>query len=609
MADVRERTDTVLGQLAERARSHPEDDVLLYKLHGRWQVTKQAELMNRVTELALGLQDLGIGPGDTVALMLAPHSTRVFSALAVQLAGARAVGQHGGVPRDELSHVLTDSCATWILVQGATEADLVLELADAGKLPDLKYIRYADPAFVQDYVDPRGLLGPLGDIERAGADALNSRPGALAELLAALDPDQEAAINYTSGTTGLPRGVVMTHANIAAATAATIQAFGLGRGDRVLSFRPMSDPVEPGATIFASLVSGAVLALPENRATVRQAMWEIAPTYLHLTPRYVKEIASDVRLRMQATRGLKRTVTRSWQRSFVRSLLAGQGGTSFLTRRLVGGRVLEKLGLDKVRWVVVSGTQIPPEAIGFFRALGVQVRPAYSLAEAGGYAIAPTGDRVRGDTLGKPLPGFEVRVQDGELLLRGAAVARNYAAGRERVPAVDAEGWLHTGDAAYEVDGEIAVPGRLSENITLPDGAQVNAAEVESALRASPYIREALLDFGGGRVVVMVEPAMATLRGWAAKRGLEFTTDRSLTELPEARHLLKQAVEAAVAQFSTLKVDEVRVLDAPLDVASGTLTPTDKVRRSHASRAQFIGSPGPSDPTVATRSPESAPVQ
>lgn len=604
--ETAQRTATVLEQLAERARSHPDEQALLFKLHGRWSATTRVQLVQRVAALAVALQQHGIGRGDTVALLLAPHETRVFAALAIQLAGARAVGQSAGVPAEVVGHVLADSGATWVLVQGQAETDRVLALADEGRLPAVRRILYADPLGVKDYASP--LLGPLGDLERTGEEALHDRPDAYAELLAELDPQQEAAVNYTSGTTGMPRGVVLTHANIAAATAATVEAFGLGPGDRVLSFRPLSDPVEPGATVFASLVSGAVLALPENRATVRQAMWEIAPTYLHLTPRYVKEIAAGVRIRMLGTRGLKRLVARSWQRSFRRGLTGGDARPGRLSRTFVGGRVLEKLGLDRARWVIVSGTHIPPEAIGFFQALGLQVRPAYSLAEAGGYVIAPTGPQVRADALGTPLPGFETRVVDGELWVRGAAVAGAYADGGGRVPALDAEGWLHTGDAAAEVDGEYVVPGRLSDDVELPGGARVNAAEVESALRASPYIREALLDVVGGRVVVTVEPLMATLARWASRQGLEFTTDRSLGELPEVRELIATAVEAGVERFKGLDVGEVRLLQAPLDVASGTLTPSDKVRRDEALGAAVVSGSAP-DPTAATRSPESAPVQ
>lgn len=575
-----EPATTVLHLLAERARSHPQEDALLVKRYGRWSATTQAELQQHLAALALGFRQSGVEPGTVVALVMRPHSARIFADLALQLIGARVVGIPTGMPSVQMAHVLRDSRARWLVVQNQHLADVVLPFVEEGTTPDVERIVYVDPAGVEDYASP--LLMAYAEVEAAGSAQHSDDGRDMQRLLDQVDPDAVAVLSYSSGTTDLPHGVLLTHRNLLAATVATQEALGLGDGDRVLSFRPLSDPVERTATVYPTLASGAVLALPESRAAAQTAMWEIAPTYIHLTPRYVKSIATGIRIRMQASRDVKRLVNRRWAAQFRRALADGRDvAPGAMSRLLVGRPVLEKLGLDKATRVIVSGSRIPTEGLAFFAALGLVIRPAYSLTEVGGFALMPQGEEVRRDTLGTALPGIEARIVDGQLLLRGDAVATHAvgADGPERI--VDADGWLATGDAATEVDGEIVVRGRLGDMVDVGQGAPVNLSEVEAKLTASPYIREAVLREHGDALMLTIEPETKSLGRWATQNGVDYTTDRSLLADDRVTALLQRAAESALSEFSGLEVAETHVLTLPLAVADGTLTLNDKVRRHH----------------------------
>lgn len=553
--------ETIWTPLAARAADAPDSVAVLQKRFGLWTATTSAELVARVVATATALRDDGVDRGDVVALVLAPHEDRVVIDLAVQLLGGLVVGVPSNTPLPRVRHLLEDSPPAVAVVQGQAAADGILELLDDGALPKLRRMYYLDPAGVQEYASP--VLAPFPAVDAASVTAPSTAMTALADEL---DPLAIAARTTTSGTFALPAPVLLSHVNLAAAASATIEAFDLGPGDRVMSFRPLSDPVERGATVFPALLSGATLVLPESRASVGQAMVEIAPTYLHLTPRFAEELATDVRLRMQATTGLKGMVLKSWNAKLRAAVEEGRTPQpSGLSRALVGRHVLGKLGLDQVRWLLVSGTPISPEAVAFYAALGVTLRRAYSMAQVGGFAMATTAGTVGWETAMTPVPGIEAGVEHGELLLRGPSVSED----------ATTDGWLRTGDSAESVDDGFVVTGRVGDDVPTSSGGTVTAQQVAARLRSSPYIREAVVAVEDGFVVAVVEAAQATLSRWANNKGLRFTTARSLIALPESQELLRRAVDTAAARLD-VQLDDVRVLAAPLSVADGTLTGTEK---------------------------------
>lgn len=581
-------TDTVWSRLVARATEQPDAVAVLQKRYGRWTSTDVADLVSRSARTAAALRDAGVGEGDVVAMILGPFETRIVIDLALQLTGAVVVGIGSNTPLPTIDHVLSDAAPRVAVVQGQHAADMLLELMEGGSLTSIERIYYLDPAGVQDYAHPA--LAPFPSVDRTGR-----APESLAPMVDALDARHPVVLSYTSGTTGPPAGVLRTHANVLAAAEATVAGFGLGPRDRILSFRPLSDPVEDGATVYPALVSGAVLVLPESRTSVRQAMFEIAPTYLHLTQRFLEEIATDVRLRMQSARGLKRLVLRWWNKRLRADDAAGRvPSPGLISRTVVGRRVLEKLGLDEVRWLLVSGTPVSTEAVRFFAALGMDVRQAYSSAEAGGFALAASTRERSARGVLSALPGVRARVDDGELLLSGPSIA---GASPEAADG-GREGWLATGDRAEEVPDGVIVTGRLADVLHLPGGRTTTTQQIAAGLRASPYIRDAVAQQEGGQMIAVLEPTPSALGRWATAQGLRYTTARSLLSLPEVAGLLERAVEVAAGRLD-VTIDEIRILAEPLSVAAGTLTTTEKVIPEQATTAQVVQPSAEGDPADA----------
>lgn len=546
---------TVADELLRLARADPTRAAILSKRYGRWIARSRADVVAAAGEVAAGLRSLDVTPGDVAALLLAPNSAWVFADLGVQVAGLRAVALPVGTAAGVIGDVLADAGVRVVFVQRAEVAELVLGLADEGRLPKLGHVVYVDAAAVAEYVDPR--LRSLDDLRARGREA-GAGLEALEKLAAERDPGEVAALACDAGAEGPVRCVPLTHAALLAAARATVAAFDLGERDRVLAVRPLGDPVERGATIYPALLAGAVLALPETAATVDQALYEIAPTYVHVTTRWVRDVANAVRVLMQTAKGTKGAVNRWWFRSVRSGFGGGNVRRSWWQSLLVARPVGQKLGLNRARHVVVSGTPLPAEALVFFRALGVPLRPAYGPADAGGLV---TVDR-------KPLPGFEVRVGEDDVV-------------EFRNPA---DLWRRSGDIGALRDGRLTVTDRVGEELDV-GGGTLRPGRLETALRASPYLQEAVLGTEGDRVVLAVELAPAAVGRWAARQRLRYTTYASLTRLPEVRELTERAVRATLDGLDAPVIDEIRILDRPLTQAGGDLTATGRARRGVLWRA------------------------
>ena len=565
---------TIPGALQALATAAPDTPLVLEKRYGKWTPRTRQDILRGVEELAHAVRDLGIATGDTGLVMLASHASWIITDLALQTAGVRVTAVDAGADLDTIASVVRDSGARIAFVQDQDGADRVLSVIEEHGRGTLEHLVYVDPAGVGEYTND--LLRAYGDLRERGRELAD---GGLAALLGERRPDDVAVLSYSYGVTGEPRGALLTHRALVAGAQATAAALQFGPADRVMAVRPLSDPVERGATLYPALVSGALLVLPENIATIGQAAWETAPTSVHMTLRHMKTVAAQIRVRMQSTRGIKGLMTKLWYRRF-RSALAHDrvAPPRGIFKALVGYPVLEKLGLNQARQVVVSGDRVPREAVLFFRALGLRLTPAYALSSIGGLVTLDTESEGRG--VGRPLTGIEARIaDDGEILLRGEAVTSGPH--REPPPLVDEDGWLHTGDiGSLDSEGRLDLSHRRGEELALADGSRVSAALLESQLRASPYIKDAVALGDNGEVRLVVELMEPTVERWASTRGIQFTTFRSLSQMPEVADLVGRAVENAIGQQAGVEVSDTMLLDAAVDTVPGALTPSGKVRRA-----------------------------
>lgn len=549
---------TVLAGFLDIAEQEPDVPAVIDKRLGRWRSRTRSELVADVATLAAAFDSLGIGRGVTVLTALADSFDWLSVDLAIQALGARVCPVPSDASDAVLERSLTLSGATYVVAQEQHLVDRLLTLEESGRVAPVERILYQDPAGLAEYQDER-LVG-LDDLRTRGD--LGDATGKLRSAVDGLAGSDEAVVSMSAGAEGVPRSTTLTHGPLYLATRGVIETFELGPKDRLLAYRPLADPTERTTTLYASLLSGALLALAETRAGVRAAMYEIAPTFLHLTPRFVDEFLTEVDVRLQAARGLKGAVSSRWLASNRREEPAAPG---LIDRALVTFPILEKLGLDKARTVIVSGSEVSSGVRGRAIALGLPLRTAFATSAVGGIVTASQPGDLRSGACGVPLPGFELGVtDDGELLIGGPASSDSY----------------RSGDAARLDDGELLLRGRLSERLTLEDGATVDLLEVESKLRSSPYIREAVVARpDDGTTVVAVELAEGPTARWASKQGFAFVTYRSLVALPEVVTFAQQEVASALEQTLLGGADEVRVLPAKLEALPGTLLPGEKVRR------------------------------
>lgn len=527
-------SESIVAAIAALAATDPETPAIIEKRFGKWVERSRSLLVERAARLANGFESVGIGAGDTVATIVPARLEWVVVDVAAQAVGARVLALSSRLTPADIGRLLAASGAATVVVAGQDEADVVLNASDAGELPALARIVYIDAAGVSDYASE--LLHSIEDLEADGAGLADRAAGLDPAAVAVVAPEADGSL------------VEISHATLAESARSTIAAFSLGPRDRVVAVRDAADPVERGATIYAALLSGALLAIPESRATTDSAIHEIAPTYVHVTERWLANKAARITVRFDENRGIKSWLAASWQRRTGSTLerygsgLAPQG----IWRFTLSLPVLEDLGLEKARAVVISGDPAPRELLGFYTALGLPVKSALGLARLGGFAtIGDPGD-VDG-WVGLPAPTVSVEVVDGRLVVTTPAAGR-----------------VETGLGAQSEDGGVVVNGDSPEDAA------------ETRLRSIPVFSTAIVSPGAESVVIELDGAIASR--WAAKNQLDAATYRSFSQLVEMQEGVQAAVAATLKQFD-LTPGAVTIASEPLDDIHGALWFGDVPRR------------------------------
>lgn len=593
-------TETLPGLLAAHAEQTPNGVALRQKRLGIWQEITWRAYWEAVQATAKGLTDLGLRPGDAVALIGGHRVQWLQSELGIMAAGGVAAPLFTDATAAELVFLLTETNARFAIVEGQEQVDRLLEIR--AKVPALERVLYWDARGMREYTDP--WLRPLWQI--TGQEPPRTLPGAPfptpREREATLSVDENhrsppadgteaipvtaqapltrrggggegvAEILFTPGIEGAPRAVPLTHGNLIAAARAFVDAEGIDAKCDVVSFAPNAWIGDRCIATAAALVAGYTVNLPEEPETVAEDIQEIGPRLLVGPPLAWQRLEATARARADGSGRLRRSL-------FHRSLDGGEPGA--VGKLLVANPVRDHLGLLRVRKAYNTGAALPESTSRFFRAIGVQVRQLYTVTAAGGPVAA-------GDEGVKALPGMEIQTgAHGEVLVRGPGVS----------PVVKAEaaadGWLPTGDLGRaEADGAIRIIDRVADVARLTLGVEVLAAPIERALVASPYLRHAVVLAAGrpyvGALLAIDGPSVSA---WAEHRGISVTTYKEMTEHPEVRSLVLEAVRMANAGLpESQRVQRFAILDRELSVESGELTRLRTVRRSVvlASRAHLI---------------------
>ncbi|HEY7206537.1 MAG TPA: AMP-binding protein [Methylomirabilota bacterium] len=580
---------TFPGRLAEQARRRPGQVALREKKYGIWQQVTWGEYAAHVRAVALGLDDLGLGRGDTVAIISGNRPGWLYVELAAQSVGAVPLGIYVDALPEQVRRVLEHSEARVVLVEDQEQADKVLGLRES--LPHLRTIVVDDTRGLETYADP--MLVSLETVQTRGRDLDAEHRERYEGLLAAGRPEDVALLSYTSGTTGSAKAAMISHANLLAMARGVTQVDPMQAGDEIVSFLPFAWVGEQLISVAMALHVGATVSFPEEPETVREDLREIGPHVMIAPPRFWEAMCSEYQVKIDDAGWIKRLATRAalalGTRAAARECEAATPGpVAWGQRRLASllafRALLDKLGLSRVRRAYTGGAPLGPEIFAFFRAIGLNLKQVYGQTETSGICVVHTDGDVRAATVGRPTPGTELRIaESGEILVSGASVFVGYYKNPEATARVIEDGWLRTGDAGFvDERGHLVMIDRVTDVLKTADGARFSPALIENKLKYSPHIREAVV-IGEERpyVVALIQIDMGNVGNWAEARRLPFTTFKDLSGKAEVATLIGEAVARVNEGLpEAARIREFALFDKELDADDDELTRTNKVRRS-----------------------------
>jgi long-chain acyl-CoA synthetase len=556
---------TLPALLLRRAAERPDDAALREKHLGLWRETSWAQYAERSARVGLGLLALGVEPGDRVAVQAENRPEWLLADLGAQGIGAVVAGVYPTSPAAELEYLLGHSEAVVLIAEDEEQFDKAMEVRE--RVPSLRHVVVVDPRNVAG-IDADPAVMTFAELERLGAERSRADWDA---RVAALDPEATAIIVYTSGTTGPPKGAMISHANLMAAGETFLQAYDVGPKDEVLSYLPLSHIAERLFSVVDAIAAGYTVNFGEGGPSFQQDLRDVQPTFFLGVPRVWEKMMASVEIRMADASRAKRSLHR----------MAARGGP--------GGRLLqrplrEKLGMSRCRNALSGAAPIAPQVLEYFRSLGVPIREGYGQTENTAMATYTPADDIRIGTVGKAAPGVELRIaEDGEILTRSRGVFQGYFKDPAATAAtLDADGWLHTGDVGVlDDDGFLTITDRKKDIIITAGGKNVSPSEIENELKVSPYVREAIV-VGDRRkhLVALIGIEADTVGNWATRRGLAFTTYGDLAAKPEVRELVAGWVDEVNGRLAQVEqVKKFALLDRELDHEDGQLTATLKVKR------------------------------
>ncbi len=589
--------NSVVARLRQIARQTPERVALREKEFGIWQETNYLEYWDAVRTVGMALRSLGVEPGDVVAIHSENRKAWVISDLGAQSIGAVSVGLYPTNPTPEVLYLLQHSEARVLIAEDQEQVDKALAVKD--QLPHLTRIIYIEPRGVRNYRDP--LLMSWTEFMELGEDALASEPTFVDRLVDDIDPDSLATLVYTSGTTGPPKGAMLSHRNIVWVMDRVPEVVAAGLTDmpdpvEILSYLPLCHVAEKLYSTINVLYFAGIVNFAESIDTVAADLREVQPTVFLGVPRIWEKLHAGILLRMQDASPVKRFIfglaMKAGMWNADRILETGRRGflgelVHWPFHVLCYRSLKDKIGMRHAVGALSAAAPIAPEVLKFFMALGVPIFEGYGQTENTAYAtVNRMGDSKLG-TVGVPNPGCEVKLgTDGEIMVRHPAVFVGYfkdteATAEARTP----DGWLHTGDVG-EWDGDhLKIVDRKKDIIVTAGGKNLSPSEIENKLKVSPFIKEAIV-IGDRRkfVSALIGIELDTVSAWALRKNIPFTTFRDLTEKSEVRELIQKEVDRVNEDFARVEqVREFRLMPKALDHEDGELTATQKVKRSKIS--------------------------
>lgn len=590
------QTDTLPKSLLAAVQKFGANTVAMrHKDLGLWRPYTWQDTLDQVRTLCLGLIHLGLQRGDKVCIIGDNDPQYFWAQLAIQAGGGAAVGIFTDSSPPEIHYIVDHSDAVFVFAKGQEQCDKLLEIKS--QLPKVRRVIYWDEKGLWNYTDP--WLISYEEVQALGQQLAEEQPDLFHTSVQIGQGEDIAIICYTSGTTGLPKGAMISHANLISGAGLNLQVDPRYPTDEYLSFLPPAWITENVLGLTVHLLSGMIVNFPEAPETVQQNIREIAPHALLFSARLWESLVALVQVKIAETTWINRLIYRlfmpvgykvarlryeehqplgPWLR------LLNALGEFFLFQPL-----RDKLGLIRVKSAYSSGAALSPDVIRFFRAIGVHIKQLYGSTEAQAHTLH-IGDDVRFETVGVPVPGMKIKISpEREILVSGPTLFQGYYKNPEataKAILTDEEGqrWFRTGDAGYlDPDGHLIYLDRVKEMLTLATGEKFSPQFIEGQLKFSPYIRDVMSIGGEDKdfVSALINIDFDNVGRWAERRGLAYTTYVDLSQKPEVYNLIRQDVQRVNRSLPpAAEIQRFVLLHKEFDADEGELTRTRKLRRN-----------------------------
>lgn len=592
-------TATVASLARDWARRAPKQVAMREKNFGIWEERRWGDTWDEIEIAAHGLLALGVDVGDRVSIHAEDRPEWVILDLATVAIRGITVGMYPTNPAAEVEYILTDSGAKVHLAEDQEQVDKIFEIDD-DKISDVSKIIYLEARGFSDFDDDRLII--WDDFLELGRQHRSKNPTAVEDLMASATEDDVMTLVYTSGTTGPPKGAMLTNANSMFAVDKIVNGEGrvpgknINPNDLILTYLPLCHVAERIFSTWSLVGAGPSLNFAESIEVVNQNLREVQPTVFFAVPRIWEKLHAGALIAANDASWFKKKVLQfglKMGRDIGKAKVAN-GGLHTLGSRiryaiaypLVFRPMRERLGLRRVRYAGSGAAAIAPEVLEFFIGLGLPVFELYGMTENSAIATSNFVGRMKLGTVGEPYPdiGFRIDEETGEIQCKHDGVFAGYW----NKPAKTAEtmtddGWLKTGDVGEWVDGtHVKIVDRIKHIIITSGGKNISPSEIENSLKASPYIKEAMV-VGEGRkfLSALIGIELDTVGDWALRKNIPYTTYRDLSEKPEVIELVQGVVDETNAKFARVEnIRKFEMIPKELDHEDGELTATQKLKRS-----------------------------
>ncbi len=573
---------TISQLFLNTVKSYKKDDLMMYKKEGNYIPISTESLEKRVKNFSLGLKDLGLKPADKLIILSENRPEWVMTDISNIIMGGITVPIYTSLVSEQIRYIIDDSDARFVVFSDMEQWEKIKVIKNSLKKV-FHYITFLSKA-------PAGAL-TFDQIMKRGEKIANKEPDIFKRIAESAKPDDVISIIYTSGTTGIPKGVVLTHNNFMSNIKSTTSIIEFTEKDTVLSFLPLSHVLER-MVMFDYLYKGSTIAFAESIETVAENLLEIRPHIMVSVPRVFEKIYAKIMDNVLSSSSTKRKI-------FFWALKTGKeyGNKQLLKQKipyllkmkrkiahkLVFSKILEKTG-GRVRFFISGGAPLSRDIAEFFYAIGLLVLEGYGLTETSPVIAVNTMENIKFGTVGKPIPGVQVKIEkDGEILVKGPNVMKEYYKKEEETKEVFRDGWFCTGDIGYlDEDGFLVITDRKKDIIVTAGGKNIAPQSIENLLKTSSYIANAIV-LGDKRrfISALIVPNFEKLEEYAKKKNILYSSNRDLIKNDKIVHFINQEIENLTTGLAMYeKIRKICLLERDFEIGKGEITPTLKIRRN-----------------------------